>query len=147
MRKILGIVFVVAMVLTLSSCHVSTGNAACNARVGPLAKADIEGYHFDCTPPQHITDSVPVQVLAVIVYDDDMIYLWPSRTGTGDFMTKTMWHEVGHAVLFRVLNGNVLPHAASEAWADGYAWCAEPIAGMSYLRKPTPAQCPSYLGA
>lgn len=145
-KKIIAIMFAMGLLLTLAACHVTTGRAACDARVGPVAKADIEGYHFDCTPPSNFEVH-----LGWADHANHKLYVWVDYHGLSDpavrpILIKVMWHEVGHAVLYRLV-GNQLPESTREWWADGFSWCAEPQAGVSYLNRPTAAQCPTYLGA
>ena len=63
------------------------------------------------------------------------VWMWPDKMLDNRVLRKVAWHEVGHVVWER--QGRTGTQVQEERWADGYAYCAEPIAGVSYAVRPS----------
>lgn len=123
------------LLLAAAACQ-PTGATRCDRQVGALIVAEREGWSFDCRPPSSWD-----QHLGWADHDTRTLWIWEHRLTNDRALAKVMWHELGHTVWSR--QGRVGSQAQEEAWADGWAWCAYPLPGVSYLAHPT--NCGGYL--
>lgn len=138
MRSTLRCAIGAALVAALAACHPGTGHPACDPQHPQRDLAARLGYKFDCTPPAYFEPHI-----GWADHKTKTLWIWADRIPTSGHraVRKTMWHELGHAVVER--RGMTFPtHSAEERWADGFAYCKEPIQGVSYLLIPT--SCTNY---
>lgn len=133
-RVVLASALAVGAFLT-AGCQ-PTGVPECDRNVAALVVADVEGYRYDCTPTEV---QLPAHKDGWADHENRVLYVRPDGT---NFTIKVMWHELGHGV-YTNRYGLSGTQAQREDWADGYAWCRQPIPGMSYRVKPT--NCALYI--
>ena len=133
------ILFVLAGVAGLTACQ-PTGNPRCDKLAAQITRAEELGYRLRCDAPFPGQANGGRLVLGWTDHSADTIWIWPERLVDNRALRKVAWHEVGHVVWERRhLSGT---QTEEERWADGFAYCAEPIAGVSYSARPT--NCRSY---
>ena len=138
-HRIIAILFVLTSVAGLSACQ-PTGSARCDKLVAQISRAEGLGYRLRCDAPFPGQSNSGRLVLGWTDHSTDTIWIWPARLLDDRALRKVAWHEVGHVVWERRHRSGT--QAEEERWADGYAYCAEPIAGVSYSIRPT--DCRTY---
>ena len=133
------ILFVALGVAGLAGCQ-PTGNARCDKLTAQIARADQNGYRLRCDAPFAGQANTGRLVLGWTDHATDTIWIWPERLVDSRALRKVAWHEVGHVVWERRNRSGT--QAEEERWADGFAYCTEPIAGVSYSIRPT--NCGAY---
>jgi len=123
----------------LTACE-PTGHPRCDALVRQVVTADSFGYRIRCDATFPGTSNEGRSVLGWADHDSKTIWIWPNKITDDRVLRKIAWHEIGHVVWDR--KGRTGTHDEEERWADGYAYCAEPIKGVSYTIRPT--NCSSY---
>jgi hypothetical protein len=137
-RRTVHALLAAALVLSLAACQ-PTGVPVCDGTGWALLQAEAFGYVFDCTPD---LPGAPANVLGFADHPNRVLYVWPDRMPPV-VVPKIMWHELGHVAWDR--QGRSGSQAAEETWADGYAWCKQPIPVVSFRSRPTWWECPDYL--
>ena len=138
-RHLAVVLATLALALGLGACQ-PTGNPRCDQLAAQIARAEALGYRIRCDAPFPGEASDGRQVLGWTDHDTHTIWMWPARLPDPRALRKVAWHEVGHAVWER--HGWSGAQADEERWADGFAYCAEPIQGVGYLVRP--ADCRGY---
>jgi hypothetical protein len=133
------IALVLAVALSVVAGCQPTGDLRCDTLVVQRARAEALGYRLRCDAPFSGVSSSGRSVLGWTEHDTHTIWLWPDKL-SGNALRKVAWHEIGHVVWDR--KGHHGTQADEERWSDGYAYCAEPIKGVSYALRP--ASCASY---
>lgn len=129
------ILVLVAVVLTLTAACNPTGSPRCD-QVLPAQNAAIaaHGWTLRCDPDApDLRYDPPAWVQGYADPSKMVVALWPDRIASDLVLRKQAWHELGHVVFDDRPRGTV----NEEWWADGFAWCVEPIAGVSYMNMPT----------
>lgn len=127
------------LTFTLAQGCDSTGSPRCDSLL-PAQNAAIaaHGWTLRCDPDApDLRYDPPAWVQGYADPSKMVVALWPDRIATDPLLRKTAWHELGHVVYDdrpRTMN--------EELWADGFAWCVEPIAGVGYMNSPT--DCTDY---
>ena len=137
--RALAAVLALAVAGTLAACE-PTGHPRCDALWGPVSRAESLGYRVRCDASFPGTSSTGQSILGWTDHAKRTIWLWPAKMRDDRVLRKVAWHEVGHAAWER--QGRSGTQSAEEQWADGYAYCAERIAGVSYAIRP--ASCAGY---
>ena len=135
----LTLVLLVLVAVSMGGCQ-PTGNARCDKLTAQIARADQYGYRLRCDAPFEGRTNTGLLALGWTDHATDTIWIWPKRLVDDRALRKVAWHEVGHVVWERSDRSGT--QAAEELWADGFAYCTEPIAGVSYSIRPT--DCGAY---
>lgn len=128
----------------LAGCQRPTGNGWCDRALGAQNEAiNSHGWTLRCDPSAPDLQYDPPSWVQGFADPAKMVVaLWPDRISSEPLLRKTAWHELGHVVFDDRPRGGS-GQSYEEWWADGFAWCVEPIAGVSYLNMPT--DCRPYL--
>lgn len=133
-KPIASALLALTVAASLGACQ-PTGNLRCDRLVRPVARASALGYEVRCDASFSGTSSAGQNVLGWTDHKTETIWLWPDKMKDDRVLRKVAWHEVGHVVWER--RGYDGPQSNEERWADGYAYCAEPIKGVSYTSRPS----------
>jgi hypothetical protein len=118
----------------LAACQ-PTGSARCDKLQATLAQAESYGYRVRCDATFPGVSSTGQNVLGWTDHTTKTIWMWPAKMTDQRVLRKVAWHEVGHIAWTRQHRTGT--QSAEERWADGYAYCAEPIQGVGYSIIPT----------
>ncbi|MEQ1788182.1 MAG: hypothetical protein ABL966_14100 [Acidimicrobiales bacterium] len=133
-KSIAAVLLTLVVMTGLGACR-PTGDLRCDQLVRPVARASALGYEVRCDATFSGTSSAGQNVLGWTDHKTQTIWLWPDKMTDDRVLRKVAWHEVGHVVWERRDYSG--PQSNEERWADGYAYCAEPIKGVSYANRPT----------
>lgn len=129
------LVLAVLAVIPLAACE-PTGHPRCDNLLGAQRfEIEARGWLLRCDPPASFHYDGGYQPSGWTDHKTRTVWLWPDRIPDDRVLIKTAWHELGHIVYGE--HGYRGTQADEERWADGYAWCREPIFGISYLSMPT----------
>ncbi len=123
----------------LAACE-PTGNARCDALGAQRVAAERLDYPIKCDAKVEGVANDGRSVLGWTDHENRTIWLWPTKMTDDRVLRKVAWHELGH-VAWDVL-GRKGTQADEERWADGFAYCSEPIKGVSYSSRP--GSCKGY---
>ncbi len=127
-------VLAVTVAGSLAACQ-PTGHPRCDRLTSPNAKAEAFGYRVRCNATFPGVSTSGKSVLGWTDHANRTIWLWPGKMGDDRVLRKVAWHEVGHVAWDRLKKSGT--QATEEKWAEGYAYCAEPIKGVGYSSRPS----------
>jgi hypothetical protein len=133
-RRSAVVVLALLVVGALAACQ-PTGHPRCDALTKQVMRAESFGYRIRCDASFPGTSNEGRSVLGWTDHDAKTLWIWPSKITDDRVLRKIAWHEIGHVAWDR--QGRTGTQEAEERWADGYAYCAEPIKGVSYSSRPT----------
>lgn len=119
------LVILVIVCLGFAACQPTGDNRCEQPDIRPWAYIEAAGWTLDCDPPFPGVAGDGRTVSGWADFRSNTVYVWPDNASTERLLTKTLFHEAGHAVGFR-----------DEWLADVWAWCrmtTEQKDGLGFL--------------